>query len=104
MTAFFDEVHPLGLYAIWCASENERQKDVIIQYIRIWRQTTPSITGHELKASGIPPGPIYREILGKLRNAWLDGDIASVEQEAVLVHQFIETYRDISRPNRRGKS
>ena len=39
---------------------------------------------------GLPPGPVYREILGALRGARLDGEIETLEQERALVQEMVE--------------
>lgn len=39
------------------------------------------VKGEDLKALGLPPGPIYREILDALRSAKLDGLVRSREEE-----------------------
>jgi hypothetical protein len=39
---------------------------------------------------GIPPGPTYRSLLARLRNARLDGKVATREQEESLVQQMLD--------------
>jgi tRNA nucleotidyltransferase (CCA-adding enzyme) len=104
VTSRFNDVHPLGIYALFCATEDQAQRDVITRYIQIWRNISPTISGHDLKNQGIPPGPIYRRILEALREAWLDGDITSVEQETVLLDQLIASSRGKLVGNRKEKS
>jgi tRNA nucleotidyltransferase (CCA-adding enzyme) len=52
--------------------------------------TMPGIDGHFLRTLGLPPGPIYGEILTKLRDAWLDGQITDSEQEEALARHLAE--------------
>lgn len=40
----------------------------------------PLVTGHDLRDLGIPPGPIYREILDRVRDAQLDRAIETRDQ------------------------
>ena len=35
-------------------------------------QPVPGVTGHTLRTLGLPPGPEYARILGKIREAWLE--------------------------------
>ena len=49
------------------------------------RQTAPQLTGDDLKVMGIPPGPLYRKILTRLRAARLDGEISTRAEEEALV-------------------
>jgi tRNA nucleotidyltransferase/poly(A) polymerase len=48
----------------------------------------PLISGDDLKAEGIPPGPTYREILEQVRDAQLEQRITSREQAMALVRQL----------------
>ena len=50
----------------------------------------PVLTGDDLKARGIPPGPIYREILEAVREAQLEGRIHGQEEAlnlALSIHR-----------------
>jgi poly(A) polymerase len=49
----------------------------------------PLITGDDLKALGIEPGPQYKEILEKVRDAQLDGLITTREEALELVRRLI---------------
>jgi tRNA nucleotidyltransferase (CCA-adding enzyme) len=61
-----------------------------MNYITLWQHTHPTLDGHVLKNRGLPPGPVYREILGALRDAWLDGKITSQNQEKELLDQLLK--------------
>jgi tRNA nucleotidyltransferase (CCA-adding enzyme) len=45
--------------------------------------------GHTLKALGLPPGPVYRQVLARLRAAWLDGQVESPQEEELLLKKII---------------
>jgi hypothetical protein len=49
----------------------------------------PITNGHDLRQRGIPSGPRYKQILGTLRDAWLDGKIQSVAEENALLEQLL---------------
>lgn len=98
-TLLFDEINPMALYAIYMASDQEYVKAMLTAYITNWCRVVPSITGDDLRAMGVPPGPVYRQILTSLRNSWLDGEITSVEQEIEILNQHI----DQNRPDGRQK-
>ena len=55
---------------------------------------TPGLDGHDLRARGLPPGPIYRHILEALRDAWLDGKITTEEEEAAMLDQLIAEHAE----------
>jgi tRNA nucleotidyltransferase (CCA-adding enzyme) len=59
----------------------------ISQFFTHLRNQAPHLTGHDLKALGIPPGPSYKEILKTLLDARLNGRVESREDEAELVRR-----------------
>jgi tRNA nucleotidyltransferase (CCA-adding enzyme) len=81
----------LSRYAVYLATENPRQKDILLTYAKSWRHIKPSVTGHELRKLGIPPGPVYRTILSALRNARLDGSVSTDDQEIALLKELIKS-------------
>jgi len=83
-----DESNERSVVAAWLFLENKPgARSDITRYLREWRFTRPSLTGDYLRELGVPPGPVYGEILDSLRRAWIDEDIASVEEE----HKLVET-------------
>jgi len=57
-------------------------------YERKLAAVSPSIDGHVLKALGVPPGPVYREILDRVRDALLDGLVTTHDQELDLARSL----------------
>ena len=86
------DVRPLALYATYHASDSPEIRRVIERFITQWRFVSPSIDGHNLQRRGIPPGPIYRTILNKLRDGWLDGEIQNVDQENKLIEKILQEF------------
>jgi tRNA nucleotidyltransferase/poly(A) polymerase len=82
-------IEPLAIYANFLASEDEKAQDIFWKYVSEWRQIFPKTDGHILQQLGIPPGPIYRQILQTLRSAWLDGTIGSAEEEESLLEKLL---------------
>lgn len=54
-----------------------------------WRHKQPLVDGIHLKKLGLPPGPVYKEILKTLRRAWLDGQISSPQAEEALLQELL---------------
>ena len=50
---------------------------------------TSSVTGADLKALGLKPGPRYRQILNRLLDARLNGDVRTAEEERALAGRLI---------------
>jgi tRNA nucleotidyltransferase (CCA-adding enzyme) len=59
----------------------------VSDYLTRYAGVRPFLTGDDLKALGIRPGPIYRDILNSLRYARLDGRLASREDEERFVRR-----------------
>jgi tRNA nucleotidyltransferase (CCA-adding enzyme) len=64
--------------------------ELLRTYATRWKKVLPITTGHDLRERGLRPGPLYRSILGSLRDAWLDGKIASAEEETELLERLLE--------------
>jgi len=75
--------------AMGYVAKDLRVKERFDEYISNWRYVKPHTTGNDLKALGIEPGPQYAIILRKLRNAWLDGDVKTEEEEQALLNLLV---------------
>jgi poly(A) polymerase len=53
------------------------------------RNPPPLITGDDLRAAGLPPGPVYRQILDSLRDAQLERRIHSRDQALEFAQQWL---------------
>ncbi len=63
---------------------------VLDRYINEWQHITPRLTGDDLRALGLPPGPQYRLLLDTLRDARLEGRLESRADEVAFVHAWLE--------------
>ena len=59
-------------------------------YERELARVEPHIDGHYLRSLGVPPGPIYGEILSRVRDALLDGQVRTPEEEEALAKRLVE--------------
>ncbi|HEY9076834.1 MAG TPA: CBS domain-containing protein [Anaerolineaceae bacterium] len=78
------------LYTLAHLDGNRTLHNVIDNYILKWRHVHPYTTGDTLRGLGIPPGPVYRTILGTLRARWLDGDIQDAQQEEKQLTEILQ--------------
>ena len=77
------------LYLLLCInSENGWQ--YATAYLQAKDMVKVEIDGHDLKALGIKPGPVYSKILNELYRMKLNGAITSREEETALVHKFLK--------------
>lgn len=84
-----DNFQPLAIYANHIATDEDSTRQILWEYVSKWRQITPYTDGHVLRELGVPPGPIYRQVIRTLRNAWLDGKISTPEQEKALLEEVL---------------
>ena len=57
-------------------------------YQRRLRYVRPFLNGDDLRRMGIPPARVYHQILDRLRDAHLDGEISTRAEEEAIVRQW----------------
>jgi tRNA nucleotidyltransferase (CCA-adding enzyme) len=87
-----DPVSRLAIYGVFLSNPNETLQNRILTYIRRWSKVEPHTTGDDLRKMGLPPSPAYGQILKALRDAWLDNELDSVEEEQTLLKQLISDH------------
>lgn len=84
----YDLLKPLSIEPILLMMSKTRQetaKRYISLYLTRLRDVKISLTGDDLKALGIPPGPKYQKILSRVLDAKLDGIVFDREEEIAFV-------------------
>ena len=71
-------------------SKSESAKRRLSMFLSTYRDVKPFLTGKDLKALGQKPGPRYREILSRLMEARLDGEVNDEREERELVKRLVE--------------
>ncbi len=61
----------------------------IAAYLTTYQSLKPVLTGKDLKALGLLPGPLFSRILARLTEARLDGEVNSEAEERELVKQIV---------------
>lgn len=95
ITNILDGFNPAAILCVSTFSGSAAEKAIINKYMTNWRNIHPSIDGRYLAKIGLPPGPGYKVILEKLRGAWLDGKIDSLEKEKEVLKELISIYSKI---------
>ena len=85
---------PDAILAAKAAIDSETAINNIEQFLDEWNRITPSLTGDDLKRSGVGRGPEIKSLLDKIRNMSLDGVISSREQEEGLVNEWLKNRND----------
>lgn len=85
-TFHLEQLPSIAVYAVYLT----RRETALREFLVDWRNRKPTITGDDLKARGLEPGPRFAEILRQLRAAWLDGEVLNREQESKLLKTLIQ--------------
>ncbi|HUV91411.1 MAG TPA: CBS domain-containing protein [Anaerolineae bacterium] len=82
--------YPARVLAVaWIAADNKRLRERLERYQSEWRRVETALTGDDLRAMGLKPGPLFRELLGALREARLDGRVRTREEEVGMVERMV---------------
>ncbi len=84
-TTILDRLSKLAIYAVYLACGDSSLKGILSRYLSSWQHIKTSISGKDLQEAGLDPGPRYAEILSRLKNARLDGEISSDKEEKDLL-------------------
>jgi tRNA nucleotidyltransferase (CCA-adding enzyme) len=79
-----------AVYAVSLVSPEQEAQQDLFNYLKTWRHIKPKTNGHVLKKRGLPPGPRYQQILQRLREAWLDGEVKTKSEEMKLLDDLIK--------------
>lgn len=88
VTAALREWPPEGVALLWLAAEHVAHSEVAQRVATFWQEyrlVRPSVTGRDLKAMGIPPGPDYSQLLAQVLDARLDGTVQTFAEEVEFV-------------------
>lgn len=79
------------LFAAWVTTEHKTIARQVQQYVDRLRHVRPTLDGNDLRRQfGLAAGPQVGHILEKLRDAILDGQVSTREQEEALVRQWLD--------------
>ncbi|RME70170.1 MAG: CBS domain-containing protein, partial [Chloroflexi bacterium] len=74
----------------WIGLDNEAARGKLVHFQTTLRNVEPIINGDYLKEEmGLTPGPLFRTILTRLRDARLDGEVLTLSDERRLVEQIL---------------
>ncbi len=85
-----EKISRIAIYAAYLINDNSVLRNQLWMYVSEWAGVMPQTTGDDLRKLGLPPSPAFGEILSALRNAWLDGEIKSSEEEDRLLSDLIK--------------
>ena len=90
LVTYLDRATPAAI-ALWQALAIEPTLTPrLTAYLATWRHVRPLLDGNDLRAMGLPRGPLYSTILTELRAARLDGTVHSRADEETLARQIAQ--------------
>ncbi len=82
--------YPARILAVaWLADERRSVRSRILRYQKEYRRVEPLLSGDDLRAMGLKPGPLFGQLLSALRDARLDGKIKTREEEQALLRKLL---------------
>jgi tRNA nucleotidyltransferase (CCA-adding enzyme) len=82
-----------ALVFLMAKTQAEPIKRHISAFLTTYQRVHPILNGTDLKTMGLKPGPQFRDILDKLLEARLNGEISSESDERILVNQLTRTQK-----------
>jgi tRNA nucleotidyltransferase (CCA-adding enzyme) len=77
------------LLLLMAKTDSEAVKRQVSAYVTTYQHVTPALTGADLKALGLKPGPQYKKILEALLDARLNGEVKTEAEERGLVMRIV---------------
>jgi tRNA nucleotidyltransferase (CCA-adding enzyme) len=78
------------LLILMAKSKGETVKRQVSAFLTTYQHVKPILTGTDLKAMGLKPGPQFKKILDQLLDARLNGEVKTEAEEQQLVQRLIQ--------------
>lgn len=79
-----------AVVAMMAQSSSDQVKRQVSAFLTSYQHVRPVLTGVELKAMGLKPGPQFKKILDRLLDARLNGEVNNETEERELVARLIK--------------
>ena len=76
----------------WLCTRSQRVRDRLRLYETQLRHVRPVVDGEYLKSLGLKPSPLYSRLLNAVRDARLDGELDTVEEEKALIAHLLREW------------
>ncbi len=84
------------LLSLMAKSKAETVKRQVSAFLTMYQHVKPVLTGDDLKAMGLKPGPQFKRILDRLLDARLNGEIKTESEERSLATELASLGRPVS--------
>lgn len=89
LTDLLDIISPAAIRCVHASLPEGKARQALQDYMLVWRYIHPTMDGNHLRGMNLPVGPVYSQILRRLRHAWLDGEITTSTEETVLLNSLV---------------
>ncbi|MBH0197432.1 MAG: CCA tRNA nucleotidyltransferase, partial [Nitrospira sp.] len=76
------------LLSLIAKNNGDEVKRQVSAFLTIYQQVNPVLTGTDLKAMGLKPGPKFKQILDQLLDACLNGEVKTEPEQRAFVHRI----------------
>jgi len=80
------------LLILMAKSKGETVKRQVSAFLTTYQHVKPILSGTDLKAMGLKPGPPFKKLLDQLLAARLNGEVRTEAEERQLVHQLAQDF------------
>jgi tRNA nucleotidyltransferase (CCA-adding enzyme) len=85
-----EPLSPEGLVYYYSLQKKQTARERFARYLRKDRGTRLLMTGDDLKRLRVTEGPIYKEVLQRVLDARIDGEVLSLDDEIRLARKIVE--------------
>ena len=87
--ALLHQFSPAAVLIRWLCTGSERVRDRLWRYDKELRSIQPVVDGTYLMGLGLKPSPLFSRLLTAVRDARLDGEIHTVDEEKALIARLL---------------
>jgi len=90
IVSFLNHLPAETLLLAYAVTDEKPIKEHLEKYIAELRVIRPQLDGSDLKEMGVNPGPLYRKVIERLKQAVLDGEVKGLTEEKAYVEKYLE--------------
>ncbi len=90
IVAALQGLDPHALRVTALLSQDEASSGLALRYLNEWRHVKPRLNGRDLARLGVAQGPRVGLLLERLRDARIEGEISTREEEEAFVRRLVE--------------
>ncbi|MBN1135355.1 MAG: CBS domain-containing protein, partial [Anaerolineae bacterium] len=87
--ALLHQFSPAAVLVRWLCTDSERVRDRLWRYDKELRSIQTVVDGAYLMSLGLKPSPLFSRLLNAVRDARLDGEIHTTEEEKALIARLL---------------